>query len=68
MLYKYFELWATALMVAAIIALGVGWSYSKCHSRAAMQGMECSWGPLQGCMVKMKDGTWMDYDRLRYME
>lgn len=68
MLYKYFELWATALMVAALIALGTLLSYSECHSKSAMQGMECSWGPIQGCMVKMKDGTWMDYDRLRYME
>lgn len=54
MLYSDFEIWATALMIAVCIALGVRWSYSKCHSRAAMQGME--------------DGTWMDYDRLRYME
>ena len=31
------------------------------------QEMECSYNPLQGCMVKV-DGKWLDYDRLRVME
>lgn len=42
--------------------------YLVCHSKADKQGLECEWGPIQGCMVKMPDGKWMDYDRLRYME
>ena len=42
--------------------------YYTCHSKAEKQGLECEWGPLQGCMVKMPSGNWMDYDRLRYME
>ena len=59
MLYEYFEMWGTVLIVAAGLAFFTWWSYSECHSKAAMQGMECSWGPIQGCMVKMKDGSWI---------
>lgn len=40
----------------------------QCHSKAEKQGYECSWGPIQGCMIKQKDGTWIDYDRLRIMD
>lgn len=57
-----------AVLLALIIAGVQAVNYYKCHSRASMQGYECSWGPFQGCMVKYKDGTWIDYDRLRIME
>ena len=43
-------------------------SYFTCRSKAIMQEMEWSYGPIQGCMVKQKNGKWIDYDRLRYME
>lgn len=42
-------------------------SYVKCHAKASKQGLECSYMPLQGCMVKI-DGKWIDYDRLRITE
>lgn len=63
-MYHFLE--ALVIMVGICVVLGVG--YLGCHSKAEKQGMECSWGPIQGCMVKMPDGSWMDYDRLRYME
>lgn len=52
------------LVIVVVLALGS----CSCSTKAAKQGMECSWGPIQGCMVKMPDGKWMDYDRLRYMD
>lgn len=62
----------TLVLYAAIFAVIIfgsqAFSYYKCHSKASMQGYECSWGPIRGCMVKQKDGTWIDYDRLRIME
>ena len=55
------------LIIALIFGCFV-YNYFECHSKAEKQGYECSWGPLQGCMVKQKDGSWIDYDRLRIME
>ncbi len=52
------------LVLVVVLAIGS----CSCSSKAAKQGMECSWGPLQGCMVRMPDGSWIDYDRLRYMD
>lgn len=56
-----------ALLFAAIIGGLCLFKYVSCHSKASMQEMECSYNPLQGCMVKV-DGKWIDYDRLRVME
>lgn len=56
------------LIIAALVGCSLVIKNYKCHSKAEMQGYECSWGPIQGCMVKQKDGTWIDYDRLRIME
>lgn len=56
------------IMIVAIICFAVVPVYMTCHSKAEKQGLECDWGPLQGCMVKLPSGKWMDYDRLRYME
>ena len=59
------------LTIILIITTLVGYTLTKyfsCHKKAEMQGLECEWSPLQGCMVKMPRGNWMDYDRLRYMK
>lgn len=56
------------ITIVAIIGFAVVPVYMTCHSKAEKQGLECEWGPLQGCMVKLPSGKWMDYDRLRYME
>lgn len=55
------------LFIVALFCGCLFFKYYKCHTQAEMQGFECSWGPLQGCMVKQNDGSWIDYDRLRYM-
>lgn len=55
------------LLIAALLGGSLILKNYKCHTKAEMQGFECSWGPFQGCMVKQKDGTWIDYERLRYM-
>ena len=56
------------VIVIAAICVCVGIDAYTCHTKAEKQGLECEWGPIQGCMVKMPSGNWMDYDRLRYME
>ena len=57
---------ATVIIIVLAVALVCGESYLGCKKKAKMQGMECSWGPFQGCMVKTEKG-WIDYERLRYM-
>ena len=57
-----------ALVITIVVVLaGAGiWDYISCKNKSEKQGMECSWGPFQGCMVKTEKG-WIDYERLRYM-
>lgn len=59
---------ASVIAIILSIVFSVGFASYSCHTKAEKQGMECSWGPIQGCMVKMPDGKWIDYDRLRYMD
>lgn len=40
----------------------------ECSTKASIQELEWSYGPIQGCMVKERNGKWIDYARLRYME
>lgn len=58
-----------ALVVAIAVMTGAvcAFKFASCHFKASKQELECSYNPLQGCMVKI-DGKWIDYDRLRVME
>lgn len=40
----------------------------QCKTKAKIQNMQYSWGIIQGCMVKEKNGKWIDYERYRVME
>ena len=66
------EVCLTVLIFAFLLVVFIGGALVldnyACHAKAEKQGYVCSWGPIQGCMVKQKDGTWIDYDRLRIME
>lgn len=53
-------------IIGALVLLGF-YSY-ECSTKANMQELEWSFGPIQGCMVREKGGKWIDYQRLRYME
>lgn len=58
----------SVFLTAALVGGSLVISNYMCHTKAEKQGYVCSWGPMLGCMVKQKDGTWIDYDRLRIME
>ena len=62
-----FMLLLYVLLIAAIFGGACIFKCVSCHLKASKQEMECSYNPLQGCMVKV-DGKWIDYDRLRVME
>ena len=53
-------------VIALVGSCAVG-SY-KCSSRTSMMGLESSWGPIQGCMVKTKKRGWMPIEALREID
>ena len=55
------------LLVLGLIIGAITFSSYECHSKAEKQGYECSWGPVQGCMIKV-DGKWIDYKKWRVMK
>lgn len=57
---------AIVITIVLVLVGAYGWEYISCKNKTEKQGMECSWGPFQGCMVKTENG-WIDYERLRYM-
>ena len=61
----------TILIVVGLVIFStftIGFNTYKCRTKAVIQELEWSYGPIQGCMVKQENGKWIDYDRLRYMD
>ena len=56
------------IILLCFLGCAVGFNTYKCRTKAVMQELEWSYGPIQGCMVKQQNGKWIDYDRLRYMD
>jgi hypothetical protein len=57
-----------ALVVLAVVLFGTMCveAYS-CYSKAGAMGKSANWGPLQGCMVRTKEG-FMPIESLRVLE
>lgn len=57
------EILVVVLVAVAIIAAilgGLMWfKAEQCAAQWGSSGMAHSWGVVQGCMVKRKDGTWI---------
>ena len=61
----------TILIVVGLVIFStftIGFNTYKCRTKAVIQELDWSYGPIQGCMVKQENGKWIDYDRLRYMD
>lgn len=61
----------TILIVVGLVIFStftIGFNTYKCRTKAIIQELDWSYGPIQGCMVKQENGKWIDYDRLRYMD
>lgn len=54
--------------LAVFYAFVIGLNTYQCKTKATIQELEWSYGPIQGCMVKQQNGKWIDYDHLRYTE
>ncbi len=62
-------------LVVALIAIIVGslwWTYKaneiSCEKKATAQGIEYKYGRWTGCLVKERDGNYIDYDRYRVVK
>lgn len=38
---------------------------AQCTSRWERSGLRSDWGPIQGCMVERRDGTWVPDESIR---
>jgi len=62
------EVGAAIFMILVVV---IGWLIFapwSCHSRWGGSNMDVSWGPIQGCKVKLPDGRWLPEDRVREVE
>lgn len=57
------------IFIAILLIIGAVWGlpYYQCATKAEIQGMDYSFGIIQGCMVK-QNGKWIDYNRLRVID
>lgn len=64
--------WITIIVVAVCLIIisvfAISFNAYQCRTKAVMQELDWSYGPIQGCMVKQENGKWIDYNRLRYMD
>lgn len=61
----------TLLGLGLIVLVVVGtfwWSAAACSSKWDRSGMQSSWGPIQGCVVKLPDGRWLPEERVREID
>lgn len=63
------------LCIVALVGIFVGtfyFSYKSdeysCEKKATAQGLEYKYGWWEGCLVKERDGNYIDYDRYRVMK
>jgi hypothetical protein len=56
------------LFFVGLFALGFFFESIGCNSRWSKSGFDSSYGPIQGCLVKMKDGRWIPEGRYREFE
>lgn len=55
------------LVLALVLFAGMGWESYSCDSRGSQMGLETSWYPSTGCLIKVK-GSWIDIDHYRVMQ
>jgi hypothetical protein len=59
---------ATAGVIAAIsYGVYIGDKYT-CEKKAVAQGLEYKFGIWEGCLVKERDGNYIDYDKYRVLK
>jgi hypothetical protein len=59
-----FEMVAYALALCVIALVTIWFASAQCSSKATLMQVEHSYGPLQGCMVKV-NGRWLPLQAVR---
>jgi hypothetical protein len=72
---EFGDLKAFYCLVVSLIAIIGGsllWVYKaneiSCEKKATAQGLEYRYGWWEGCLVKERDGNYIDYDRYRVVK
>ena len=59
-------MWVMAIvMVLAVYGIAGWFAAYQCESAWARSGLKSDWGPVQGCLVQRKDGTWVPDKMIR---
>jgi hypothetical protein len=58
----------TFVLVIFIVLISGCLSQASCQSRWHGSGLQSTWGPIQGCKVKLADGRWLPEDRVREID
>jgi len=61
--HDHVSLGVSLIVLAIAIPLCCWLGSARCEAR--WRGMETSWKPIQGCLVKTKAGEWIPDDRIR---
>lgn len=66
------ELWivltAGFLTVAVMLYAAIKLGEEQCKQLAIQQNLEWDFGAIKGCLVKEKDGGWIDYEKYRIIK
>lgn len=65
---EFITAFASIIFIIIIVLAALSIDKYECSTKASKQDLEWSYGPIQGCMVRERNGKWIDYDRLRYTE
>lgn len=67
---KIIYLCCIALVGAIAVSLFLGYKSNEysCEKKATAQGLEYKYGWWTGCLVKERDGNYIDYDRYRVVK
>lgn len=63
-------LYMVAMAVVCIggpLTLAYCYDSAVCHIKARAMGKDCTWGPLQGCMIQV-NGAWVPLEAYRTVD
>jgi hypothetical protein len=59
----------SVLFIVGVVIVGFIIENATCKSKWERSGMAgVTWGPIQGCLVKLPDGRWLPEERIREIE
>ena len=63
------EIFNIVCLGAAVLIGWAIWENAACKSKWLRSGMaDVTWGPIQGCLVRLPDGRWLPEERIREID